>query len=163
VAVANANATITYAPDAGYNRADAFAYTATDGSATSNLATVPITVTPAPPPNPFHVGNLDGSTSISGKTWTARVTITMHTAAHGPLSGAVVTGNWSNGGGSASCTTCANGTCSIQVTKLSRASVASVSFTVTAATTSGWTYTPSSNHDPDGSRNGTIIVIRRPG
>jgi hypothetical protein len=77
VAVANANGTITYTPDAGYDRADALAYTATDGSATSNLATVPITVTPAPPPNPFHVGNLDGSTSISGKTWTARVTITV--------------------------------------------------------------------------------------
>jgi hypothetical protein len=69
-AVANSDGTITYTPDAGYSGADAFAYTATDGSATSNLATVSITVTPASPPNPFHIGDLDGSTSTSGKTWT---------------------------------------------------------------------------------------------
>jgi hypothetical protein len=87
----------------------------------------------------------------------------MHNAFHGPLSGVIVTGVWSNGAGSASCTTGSNGTCSIQKTKLSRSAVASLSFTVTAATKPGWTYTPSANHDPDGSRDGTVIVILRPG
>jgi hypothetical protein len=86
----------------------------------------------------------------------------MHTAAHASLSGVVVTGTWSNGG-SASCTTGSNGTCSVQQTKLSRATVASVTFTVISAVRSGSTYVPAANHDPDGdSSNGTAIVVLRP-
>ena len=126
-AVANANGTVTYTPDPGYSGPDAFGYTATDGSATSNVATVSISVTAAPPPNPFHIGDLDGSTSISGKTWTAKVTIRVHNATHGAVSGVVVTGVWSNGAtGSASCTTGSNGTCTVQIARLSRTAVASV-------------------------------------
>src|SRR6185503_2436619 len=129
-AVANPDGTITYTPNAGYSGPDAFGYTATDGSAASNLATVSITVTPAPPPpppNPLHVGDLDRSASSQGKTWTAKVTIRIDDAAHAALSGAVVTGAWSNGAtGAATCTTAANGTCSVQIVKLARATVASV-------------------------------------
>jgi hypothetical protein len=167
-AVANANGTITYTPNAGYSGPDAFGYAATDGSASSNVATVSITVTPAPPPpppNPFHVGDLDRSTSISGKTWTARVTIRVENAANAALSGATVTGSWSNGAtGTAACATATNGTCSVQLTKLSRATVASVTFTVTNVTRSGGTYTPAANRDPDGDSSpaGTRIVIPRP-
>jgi hypothetical protein len=40
--------------------------------------------------------------------------------------------------------------------------VASVTFTVTGATRSGFTYTPASNHDPDIDSNGTSIVVLRP-
>jgi subtilisin len=162
-AVANANGTITYTPDAGYTGPDAFGYTASDGSATSNVATVSITVNAAPPPNPFHIGDLDGSGSNSGKTWTARVTIRVDTATHGPLSGVAVTGSWSNGAtGTASCTTTSSGTCVVQITKLARASIASVRFTVTGATRTGYTYTPASNHDPDNDSTGTTIVVVRP-
>jgi subtilisin family serine protease len=162
-AVANANGTITYTPDAGYSGPDAFGYTASDGSAVSNVATVSVTVSAAPPPNPFHVGDLDRSASISGKTWTAKVTIRIEDAGHVALSGAVATGSWSNGSsGSASCTTTANGTCTIQKTKLARATVASVTFTVTNVTRSGGTYTPAANHDPDGDSNGTTIIVLRP-
>jgi hypothetical protein len=162
-AVANANGTITYTPDAGYSGPDAFGYTATDGSAISNLATVSITVSAAPPPNPFHIGDLDGATSTSGKNWTAKVTIRVHNGTHGAVSGVVLTGVWSNGAsGSASCTTAANGSCTVQSTKLSRAAVASATFTVTAATRSGWTYVPTLNHDPDGDSTGTAIVVLRP-
>jgi subtilisin family serine protease len=165
-AVANANGTITYTPDAGYSGPDAFGYSATDGSAASNVATVSITVTPAqppPPPNPFHVGDLDRSATTSGKTWTARVTIRVESAMHAALSGAVVTGTWSDGSsGTATCTTAANGTCSVQKTKLTRATVASVRFTVTSVARTGGTYIPSANHDPDGDSNGTTIVILRP-
>jgi subtilisin len=165
--VVNGNGTITYTPDAGYSGSDAFGYAATDGSATSNVATVSITVTasPPPPPNLFHVGDLDGSTSIAGKTWTAKVTIRIENASNAPLSGAVVTGSWSNGSsGSASCTTASNGTCSISKAKLARTTVASVTFTITNVTRSGGTYTPSANHDPDVpvDSNGTTIVILRP-
>ena len=162
-AVANANGTVTYTPDAGYSGSDAFGYTATDGSAISNLATVSITVTAAPPQNPFHIGDLDGATSISGKNWTAKVTIRVHNGTHGAVSGVVLTGVWSNGAsGSASCTTAANGSCTVQSAKLSRTAVASVTFTVTAATRSGWTYVPALNHDPDGDSTGTAIIVLKP-
>jgi hypothetical protein len=40
--------------------------------------------------------------------------------------------------------------------------VASVTFSVTAATRSGWTYTPAANHDPDSDSTGTVIVVARP-
>ena len=161
-AVANANGTITYTPDAGYTGPDAFGYTASDGSAVSNVATVSITVTAAPPPNPFHVGDLDGSTVVSGKTWTAKVTIRIDDATHAPLGSASVTGTWSNGAsGSATCTTVSNGTCTVQKPKLTRTTT-SVTFTVTNATRSGGTYTPALNHDPDGDSTGTSIVILRP-
>ena len=162
-AVANANGTITYTPDAGYSGTDAFGYSATDGLATSNVATVSITVSPAPPANAFHAGDLDGSASASGKTWTAAVVIRVHDAAPGAVGGVRVTGSWSNGAnGTASCTTGTNGACTVQKTKLSRASVASVTFTVTAAARSGWTYAPSANHEPDGDSTGTVIVVARP-
>ena len=56
-----------------------------------------------------------------------------------------------------------NGTCTVQLTKLSRTTAASVTFTVLSASRSGWTYVPAANHDPDGdSTTGTVIVIARP-
>jgi len=123
---------------------------------------VSITVAPAPTLSPIHVGDLDATTSISGKTWTAHVTIRVDTATHGAVSGAVVTGTWSGGtSGSASCTTTSSGTCSVSKAKLARASVASVTFTVIGVVKAGSTYVPGSNHDPDGG-NGTSIVVTRP-
>jgi hypothetical protein len=164
-AVANGNGTITYTPDAAYSGPDAFAYTASDGAATSNLATVSITVTPAPPANPFHIGDLDGTASVSGKTWTAKVTLRVHNATHGNVPSVVVTVTWSGGGtGSAACTTATNGTCTVQLTKLSRASATNVTFTVISAVRSGWAYVPGANHDIDGTgdSNGTVITIAHP-
>lgn len=163
-AVANADGTVTYTPDAGYSGPDAFGYTATDGSASSNIATVSITVSGSPPPpNPIHVGDLDGSASSTGKTWTAHVTIRVHTAAETAVAGAVVSGTWSNGAsGTATCTTTASGTCSVQHTKLTKTTVPSATFTVTGVTLAGATYTPASNHDPDIDSNGTSITVARP-
>lgn len=165
--VVNPDGTITYTPAAGYSGSDAFGYSATDGAAASNVATVSITITAAPPPPPptpsLHVGDLDRASSNAGKSWTARVTIRIDDGAHAALSGAVVSGSWSNGAnGSASCTTATNGTCTVQKTKLSRSGVASVTFTVTGVSRSGWTYAPSLNHDPDGESTGTSIVVLRP-
>ena len=163
-AAANANGTITYTPDPGYSGPDAFGYSATDGIATGNVATVSITVTPAPPPaSALHVGDLDRSASASGKTWTAKVTIRVHDAAHAAVGGVVVVGSWGAGAtGTASCTTGSNGACTVQLAKLSRTTVASVTFSVTSATRSGWTYAPAANHDPDGDSTGTAIVVPRP-
>ncbi|MDO0972856.1 beta strand repeat-containing protein, partial [Mycolicibacterium frederiksbergense] len=44
--VLNPDGTFTYTPDANYNGADSFTYTATDGTATSSIATMSITVDP---------------------------------------------------------------------------------------------------------------------
>jgi hypothetical protein len=163
-ATANADGTVTYTPDPGYSGSDAFGYTATDGAATSNVATVSITVTPAPPPaSVLHVGDLDRATSTSGRTWTAKVTIRIHDASHGVVSGVLVTGTWGGGAsGTASCTTGTNGACTVQKAKLSRTAVATVTFTVTGASRSGWTYSQAANHDPDGDSTGTVITVPRP-
>jgi len=45
--VSNPNGSFTYTPNSGFNGADTFTYQADDGSATSNIATVTITVVPA--------------------------------------------------------------------------------------------------------------------
>ena len=154
-------ATVVYTPDAGYSGADSFTYRALDASGASAVATVTLTV--AAGPALIHVGDLDGSTASAGKTWTARVTIRIETAAHGAVSGAIVTGTWSNGAtGTASCTTGTAGTCSVQKTKLTKATVASITFTVTSVTRAGNAYAPGANHDPETDSDGTLIVVSGP-
>lgn len=121
------------------------------------------TSTPAPLPV-LHVGDLDGSgTTTSNSRWKVAVTITVHDAIENPISNVVVSGAWSNGAsGTASCTTGANGKCSVTKTGLSRYTVSRVTFSVTNATRSGYTYQASANHDPDGDSNGSAIIINRP-
>lgn len=156
-------ATVVYTPTGGYSGSDSFTYRVLDATGASAPVTVSITVLAAPPPDPIHVGDLDRATSSSGKTWTARVTIRVHNAAHSAVAGAVVTGSWSNGAsGTISCTTTSSGACTVQKNKLSKASIASVTFTVTSVTLAGSTYTPMANHDPDGDSTGTMITVNRP-
>jgi len=128
-------------------------------------ATTAPTATPQPTatplPVPMHVGDLDRASTASGSKWTARVTITVHDANHNPVSGVLVTGAWSAGAkGSASCTTASDGTCPVTKTNLS-SRTASVTFTITSLTRSGYVYTLP-NHDPDGDSNGTVIVVPKP-
>jgi hypothetical protein len=156
-------ATLVYTPTAGYSGPDSFTYRVLDATGASAPATVSITVLTAPPSNPSHVGDLERAASSTGKTWTARVTIRIHNAAESVVAGAVVTGFWSDGAsGIVSCTTTSSGACTVQKTKLSKSSIASVTFTVTSVTLAGSTYTPSANHDPDGDSTGTTIVVLRP-
>jgi len=139
-------------------------------TATPTNTPVPPTATPSPTPSPtspaagMHVGDLDGTgTNTSSSRWRARVTIAVHDANHAPVSGATVTGNWSNGSsGSSSCTTNSNGVCNVNKSSLRRSNVASVQFTVTNVTKSGVTYSSAANHDVDGGTNGTTIVVNRP-
>jgi VCBS repeat-containing protein len=51
--VLNSNGSFTYTPDADFNGPDSFTYRATDGSATGNVATVTINVTPVSDPPRF--------------------------------------------------------------------------------------------------------------
>ena len=110
----------------------------------------------------MHIGDLDGtSTNQSGK-WSATVTITVHDANHNPVANATVSGSWSNGiTGTATCTTGSNGQCTVNKSNISNGSH-SVTFTVNNVTRAASTYTSATNHDPDGSSNGTRIVIARP-
>lgn len=122
------------------------------------------TPTATPPPGAIiHVGDLDGvAASQPNNRWGATVTITVHTAGEGPVSGATVNGSWSNGAtGSASCVTNASGQCSVVKNSL-RTSTASVTFTVSSVTLAGNTYNAGANHDPDGSSNGTAIIVSKP-
>lgn len=159
------SATVVYTPTAGYSGPDFFTYRVLDATGASAEATVSITVAaaPPPPPSPIHVGDLDGSTTTAGKNWTAKVTIQVHTAAHANVAGALVTGTWGGGAsGTGTCTTNNTGVCTVSSAKLSRAGVASATFTITSVTKAGSTYTPGSNHDPDGDSNGTTITVLRP-
>jgi hypothetical protein len=73
-----------------------------------------------------------------------------------------VTGTWSGAAsGTGTCTTSTNGTCNVVSGSL-RKRDATATFTVTGITASGATYAPGQNHDPDGSSNGTAVVIAKP-
>jgi len=109
----------------------------------------------------MHVGDLDRST-VSGRRWTARVTITVHDAAHNPVNNARVTGAWSAGAtGSSSCTTGSAGTCTVSKSNIP-SGTSSVTFRVTSVTKSGYSYVSGNNHDPETDSNGTTIKITKP-
>ena len=154
-------ATVVYTPNASYSGPDSFTYRVADATGASAPVTVSVTVTA---PASVHIADLDGSSSIQNKAWTARVTIQVHNGSHGSVAGAIVTGTW--GGAiirSASCTTTSTGTCTVQLSRLSRATVASVTFTITNVTFSGSVYQPAANHDLDVTdSNGTTIQVNRP-
>jgi len=111
--------------------------------------------TPAAPA--IHVGDLDGTRSVSKRSWSAKATITVHDTADRTVSGAVVSGKWSTGT-AASCTTGTTGACTFSASKIPT-SAASVTFTVGNVTKAGAAYHPPANHDPEGDSNGTSITI----
>jgi len=142
------------------------AYVASDpsGPTPTPTATPLQTATPTPTPNPEdHVGDLDGSTEpANGGKWHATITIRVEDANHDPVANATVSGSWSNGAnGSGSCVTDASGLCSITKNNINKNSTSAM-FTVTDVSVSGYTYTPGSNHDPDGDSSGTVIVVNKP-
>jgi hypothetical protein len=120
------------------------------------------TRTPTSTANTMHLGDLDGASTQQNNRWTATETITVHDTNHNPVANATVTGNWSNGAsGTASCTTGSNGQCTVSKSGIQKGK-SSVTFTINNVTRSAFTYTSGSNHDPDGSSNGTRIVVRKP-
>ena len=133
----NADGSFTYTPDADFNGADSFTYTAGDGTATSSVATVSITVNPI---NDTPVTVNDSSSTAEDTTLTGNVlsndsdndgdTLTA-TLVDGPTNGAVTL----NADGSFTYTpdTNFNGTDSFTYTAsdgTSTSSVATVSITV---------------------------------
>jgi hypothetical protein len=94
--------------------------------------------------------------------WRAQVTILVHDGSHQAVSGGVVAGIWSGGtSGMGSCTTGSDGRCVITSPSLPL-SAPTATFTVGSVTKSGLQYQPAANHDPDGSSNGTTIVVAGP-
>ncbi len=137
---------------------------ATDTIGQTGADTNTVTVSNTQQSSVLHVGDLDGSAANSASNrWNATVTIFVHDANHQPVSGVTVTGNWSNGSsGSSSCSTDSAGKCSVSKTGLARRTVASVTFTISSLTKTGFTYSSAANHDPDGDSNGTAITVNRP-
>jgi hypothetical protein len=136
-----------------------------DGNAANDALSASSTVNAPTPPVSMHVGDLDGSGSNDGSTWSAMVEITVHGSDHLPMNGATVVGRWNISGLNAdTCTTGelgGNGTCIVLFPSLKKGTK-SVTFTVTSVTASGQTYQSSANHDADGSSNGTVVTVKRP-
>ena len=113
----------------------------------------------------MHVGDLDGTATSNGNTWTARVFVYVHDANHALMDGATVVGRWSPSGlASDTCTTGelgSFGNCMFLFPSIRRGT-GSVTFTVTSVTKNGSTYQPSQNHDVDGSSNGTTVRVFKP-
>jgi hypothetical protein len=65
VVALNANGSFTYSPAAGYSGPDSFTYTANDGKANSNVATVSLIVTPVTPTNHAPVANAGSDQSVT--------------------------------------------------------------------------------------------------
>jgi serine protease len=92
--------TLTYTPNTDYNGADSFTFKVNDGTADSNTATVNITVTEAPTSPTMHIDsiNMSNDTKSAGPnvfTW-ALATVTIVDSSNNPVSGAQITGTWSN-------------------------------------------------------------------
>ncbi|MBE0594408.1 MAG: hypothetical protein IH616_18620, partial [Gemmatimonadales bacterium] len=131
-----------------------------DDNAANDQGTKVVTVTD--PADDIHIGDLDGSASNGGKTWTATVVITVHAMDHTPVSGALVTGSWSALGLNVNqCTTGSDGTCAVVFPDLKK-NRSSVTYSVTGVTLAGRPYKPAQNHDLDGSSNGYSITVRKP-
>jgi serine protease AprX len=116
---------------------------------------------PPPPPATMHVGDLDrAAVRITSRKWESRVTIRAHDVSETMLPGIVVTGRWNSSSATVSCTTDANGTCT--VAKSWANSRAGVTYTVVSLAASGKTYESGDNHDADGDSTGTSITVARP-
>jgi Tol biopolymer transport system component len=149
---AGATVSHTYATGGAYN----ITLTVTDNGGATGAQSTSVTVTQAL----MHVGDLDGSITNQGSTWTAFATTTVHDSNHGPVANASVSGSWSSGG-TGSCTTNGSGQCAVSKSTISK-NTRSVTFTVVNVTHAALTYNSADNQDPDGDSNGTLITLSRP-
>jgi serine protease AprX len=131
----------------------------TDDKGASASDSVVVTVKSLPL---IHVGDLDRNTGTDAAGWWAQVTVRVHSATHGAIAGALVTGTWSAGAtGTAQCTTDVYGGCKVKKSGIP-SSAPSVTFTIDDVAKSGRVYSSGANHDPDGGSNGTAIAISSP-
>jgi hypothetical protein len=136
-----------------------------DENANNNTRTASVMVNAAGSGSGVHVGDLDGTASNDGRTWSAIVEVAVHNGNHQVVNGATVIGIWSPSGlASTECTTGelgGNGTCIFLFPGIGKKTT-SVTFTVTSVTLAGQAYQPGSNHDVDGSSNGNFVRVIKP-
>jgi len=110
----------------------------------------------------MHVGDLDGSKNLKGKSgrWEVFVTVTIHDENENLVANATVSGTWSDATtGSVSGTTGSDGTVTFSTGNMSGGT--SVTFAVDNVTHDTLTYDAAANHDPDGDSNGTNITVTK--
>jgi hypothetical protein len=106
----------------------------------------------------MSVSDIDGTPRVARNgRLSAEVSVTVSSAGN-PVSGAVVTGTFS-AGGTKSCTTGSNGSCTMTS---GNTTGSTITFSVTGVSASGYTYVSGSNTDPDGDSDGTNITVNRP-
>lgn len=120
------------------------------GSSTSS--TTP--TAPAPTLRTVAVSSMGTVASRVTNGWKAGVVLTVRDTTGALVPGAVVTGAFSAGGATVSCTTATNGQCSVQTTTLSLLT-AQVSYTVRGITGTGLSYDPTRNAI-------STVTIKRP-
>lgn len=103
-----------------------------------------------------RIGGLTGSgANSSSRYWRATVTITATKPDGAAVAGATVSGSFSAGGGTKSCTTAASGSCSVTSNSLSRSGVASTTYTVGSVSHATHAYVPGQNA-------ASSVVVTRP-
>jgi hypothetical protein len=147
---------------------DASQNTDPDGDSDGNIIQVCNGDCVEPPPpqtGQFHIGDLEGFTSLgpgnSGK-WNADVTVTAHTATEEAAIGVTVIGEWSGAAsGTGSCTTGSDGMCTIGKNNLNGSS-ATFSVIEIQDASGVLDYDKNANHDFDEDTNGTDILLTQP-
>jgi hypothetical protein len=119
--------------------------------------------TPVPTPVTHHIGDLDNATTApsSLRKWQPTVVATVLDSTGKAVAAATVSGTFSHHTGTLTCTTAADGTCTLGNFSLNGSTSTTV-FTVTGVEKPSSTYAPKANSDPDGDSNGTSITVMRP-
>lgn len=125
-------------PDPGHAYGSAGSYpvtlTVSDGSSAIDSVTKTVTVTEAPAPSTMTVASLSGSAqSVSRNSWRASVTILVSDAGGSGVAGATVSTAWSSGAPD-TCTTGADGRCTVVSDNLNGRKVTSVTLSVAGVT-----------------------------
>ena len=106
-----------------------------------------------------HIGQLTGSTSNLGNTWTANVIITVVDASDQPIADAVVSGSCDQGDDvDHTCETDINGECSL-ISASIRKNIKQATLAINAVEHPESTYVADEDHDPDSITEGTSIRI----
>ena len=107
-----------------------------------SVATATEVVTPAPAPAlSVSIASLSGSATALRNGWQANVTITVKDASGSLVAGANVAGSFTAGGANLTCTTAANGACTVKTGNLGK-KTPETTYSVTGISGSAMTYAP---------------------
>ena len=108
-----------------------------------------------------HIGQLTGSTSNLGSTWTADVKVKVVDASDQPVADAVVSGFWDLGDDADdTCRTDTQGECSLSSAPI-RKNTKHATLTINSVEHAASTYIADDDYDPDSITGGTSIRIRK--